>query len=90
MNFVAFLIVGIFAGWAAGKVTDGHVVSSFGDMIVGVIGAFLGGFVFNAIGVAGYGFWGSAAVATVGSVVVLFITGVFSSGSHGSHTPLSK
>ncbi|TFH49879.1 MAG: GlsB/YeaQ/YmgE family stress response membrane protein, partial [Lysobacterales bacterium] len=43
MNLVAFLIVGIVAGWIAGNLMKGGGFGLVGNMIVGVIGALLGG-----------------------------------------------
>jgi len=45
-------------------------------MVVGVIGAFLGGFLFQVLGVAAGGLLGSLVVAFVGAVVLLFIVGL--------------
>jgi uncharacterized membrane protein YeaQ/YmgE (transglycosylase-associated protein family) len=74
MNFVWFLIVGLVAGWLAGKLVKGGGFGLVGDLIVGVIGAFIGGFLFSTLGVAsGNGLIGSIIVATIGAVVLLFL-----------------
>ncbi len=49
-NFVIFLIVGALAGWISGLITKGKGFGLPGNMIVGIIGAFLGGFCFNLLG----------------------------------------
>jgi uncharacterized membrane protein YeaQ/YmgE (transglycosylase-associated protein family) len=47
-----------------------------GNLVVGVVGAFLGGFLFSTLGIASYGFVGTLVTATVGAVVLLFIVGL--------------
>lgn len=49
-SFVVFLIVGALAGWISGLITKGKGFGLLGNMIVGIIGAFLGGFCFNLLG----------------------------------------
>jgi uncharacterized membrane protein YeaQ/YmgE (transglycosylase-associated protein family) len=55
MSLLVFLIVGLIAGWLAGQVVKGGGFGLVGDLVVGVIGAFLGGFLFNSMGVSGGG-----------------------------------
>ena len=74
MGFLWFLVIGLVAGWLAGVLVKGGGFGLIGDLIVGVIGAFLGGFLFSTFGVSlGAGLIGSLVVATVGAVVLLFI-----------------
>jgi uncharacterized membrane protein YeaQ/YmgE (transglycosylase-associated protein family) len=47
-----------------------------GNLVVGVVGAFLGGFLFSALGITSYGFVGALVTATIGAVVLLFIVGL--------------
>jgi uncharacterized membrane protein YeaQ/YmgE (transglycosylase-associated protein family) len=71
---VWFLIIGLIAGWLAGKVMRGGGFGVVGDMIVGVIGAFIGGWLFSLLGIsAGGGLIGSIIVAFVGALVLLFL-----------------
>jgi len=73
MGLLWFLIVGIVAGWLAGVLMKGGGFGLVGDMAVGVVGAFLGRFIFSSIGLySGGGFIGSIIVATVGAVVLIF------------------
>ena len=73
-NFLWFLIVGLIAGWLAGVLVKGGGFGLIGDLVVGVIGAFLGGFLFTSLGVsAGGGLLGAIVVATIGAVVLLFL-----------------
>ena len=89
MNIILFLLVGLIAGWLAGVVVDGHGLGTLGNIIVGIIGAFVGGLLFDAIGMTAYGFWQSVGMSAVGAIVFLFIIGLFT-GSTGSTKPLGK
>ena len=74
MSLLVFLLVGIVAGWLAGKLVRGGGFGLIGDLVVGVIGAFVGGVLFNSLGVSsGGGLLGSIVVATVGAVVLLML-----------------
>ncbi len=73
MEFVWFLIIGLIAGWLAGQFVKGGGYGLVGDLIVGVVGAFIGGFLFQVLGLSAYGLIGNLIVATVGAVVLLII-----------------
>ncbi|NUN66512.1 GlsB/YeaQ/YmgE family stress response membrane protein [Pseudanabaena biceps] len=73
MDFIWFILIGLAAGWLAGQLVKGGGFGVVGDIIVGVIGALLGGFLFSTFGVStGGGLLGSLLVATIGAVVLLF------------------
>jgi uncharacterized membrane protein YeaQ/YmgE (transglycosylase-associated protein family) len=73
-GIIAWLVVGLIAGWLAGIVMKGGGYGVIGDIIVGLVGAFVGGFVFSLItGGGSAGFWGSIAVAFVGAVIAIAI-----------------
>lgn len=73
MYLVWFLLVGMVAGWLAGKITKGSGYGVLGDIVIGVIGAFVGGFLFRLVGIVAYGLLGSLIVATIGAVVMVYI-----------------
>ncbi len=73
MHLVWFLLVGLIAGWLAGKVTRGSGFGVLGDIVIGVIGAFIGGFLFRQVGIFASGTLGSVIVATVGAVVLVYV-----------------
>ena len=74
MELLWFLLIGLAAGWLAGQLMKGGGFGVVGDIIVGVIGALLGGYLFRVSGVyPGGGLLGSLVVATVGAVVLLFL-----------------
>lgn len=74
MDALWFLLIGGLAGWLAGLIMRGGGFGVFGNIIVGIIGALIGGFVFRLFGVAQpFGFWGSLLVALLGAVILLAI-----------------
>ena len=73
MEIVWFLLIGLVAGWLASLITkrEGKGIVSY--LIIGVIGALLGGFLFRLLHLAAYGLIGELVVATVGAVILLFL-----------------
>ena len=76
VSIIGAVIIGILAGWIAEQVM-GREHGLITNLIVGVVGAFLGAFIANAMGIGFAGFWGSLLVSTVGAIVLLFIVGMF-------------
>lgn len=75
-QLVGFLLIGGVAGWLAGMITKGGRFGLVGSIIVGVIGAVLGGWIFTVLGISVAGKWaGSLITATAGAVVLLFAIG---------------
>jgi uncharacterized membrane protein YeaQ/YmgE (transglycosylase-associated protein family) len=72
-NIIWFLVIGLCAGWLAGKIMKGGGFGVVGDIVVGVIGALLGGWVFGMLGIAAYGLLGSLITATIGALLLLFV-----------------
>jgi uncharacterized membrane protein YeaQ/YmgE (transglycosylase-associated protein family) len=74
MNLVLFILIGLIAGALAGRVVSGHGYGVLGDIVVGIIGAFLGGWIFTTfLGVGGGGVLMSLFVAFIGAVVLLWL-----------------
>jgi len=72
-SIVAWLLVGLIAGWFAGLMMKGSGYGMIGDIVVGLIGSFLGGLVLSFFVEGTAGFWGSILVAFVGACVLIFI-----------------
>jgi len=70
-GIIAWLVVGLIAGWAAGKVSRGHGFGLIGDLVVGLIGALVGGLVAGVFIQGSIGFIGSIIIAFLGAVVLL-------------------
>jgi len=73
VDLILFLGIGLIAGWAAGQVLKGSGFGLIGDLIVGVIGAFLGGWLFSLLDISLGGILGSLITAFVGAVVFLYL-----------------
>ncbi len=73
MHWVWFLVIGVAAGWLAGKLTRGQGFGLIGDLVVGIMGALIGGFIFRLLGIVSFGIIGSLVTATVGAVVLLWL-----------------
>jgi uncharacterized membrane protein YeaQ/YmgE (transglycosylase-associated protein family) len=71
---IAWIIIGILAGWLAGVIMPGKGFGLIGDLIVGLIGAFLGGLIMNILTPdQNFGFWGSFFVALIGACILVAI-----------------
>ena len=71
-GLIWFLLIGLIAGWLAGRVMRGGGYGVVGDMIVGVIGALIGGWLFGVLGIgAGGSLIGSIITAFVGAVILI-------------------
>jgi uncharacterized membrane protein YeaQ/YmgE (transglycosylase-associated protein family) len=77
-GFWGWIIIGLVAGWLAGKISRGRGFGCITDIILGVVGSFIGGWIFIKLGIFGGGFLYSLAAATVGAVVLVFIAHLFS------------
>ena len=64
MHIFWFLLIGLVAGWLAGQIMKGGGFGLIGDLVVGVIGALLGGFLFNLFGLHATGLLGNLVMAT--------------------------
>lgn len=75
MGILAWLIVGLIAGWAAGKVMKGGGYGVLMDIVLGLVGGLVGGWIFGMLGVwPGGGLIGSVLVAFVGAVILIALS----------------
>jgi len=78
------IIIGILAGWIAEKVMRrNHGILM--NLIVGVVGAFLGSFIAGMLDIEFGGILGSLLVATAGAIVLLFLLGLFTGRRRALH-----
>jgi uncharacterized membrane protein YeaQ/YmgE (transglycosylase-associated protein family) len=73
VNIILFLLIGLAAGWLAGQLVKRRGSGWVEDLIIGVIGALIGGFLFRLLGVDTGGLVGSLISATIGAVILLFL-----------------
>jgi uncharacterized membrane protein YeaQ/YmgE (transglycosylase-associated protein family) len=75
MGFIAWIVVGLIAGWLAGQLMKGGGYGTIVDIILGILGGVVGGWVFGLLGIsAGGGMIGSIIVAFVGAVILVGIS----------------
>lgn len=75
MSIIAWIILGVISGWIASKIVNKRGEGFLGDLVLGVIGALVGGFLFERFGyspVTGINLY-SLLVAVLGAIVVLWI-----------------
>jgi uncharacterized membrane protein YeaQ/YmgE (transglycosylase-associated protein family) len=81
MGIIAWIVLGLIAGFIASKIMTGSGSGLLMNLVLGVVGAFVGGFLFSVlggVGVTGFNLW-SLLVAVLGAVVVLWIAGMMRS-----------
>jgi len=76
MSLLIFLAIGAVAGWLAGVILKGGGFGLLVNIVVGILGAMVGGFTFGLLGISAGGILGSIITATVGAVLLLFIVGL--------------
>ncbi len=76
-----WIIVGLIAGWAAGKIMKGSGYGPLMDIVLGMVGAVVGGWIFNTLGIypAG-GIVASIVVAIVGAILLIWLSRVLKRG----------
>ena len=73
-GLIWWIVIGLIAGWLAGKVMRGGGFGVLMDILIGMVGAVLGGWVFGLVGVfPGGGLIGSILVAFVGACILLWL-----------------
>ena len=70
---IYWIVVGLIAGWLAGKVMKGGGYGVLVDIVLGILGAIVGGWVFGLLGIHAGGLIGSILVAFVGAVILVWI-----------------
>jgi uncharacterized membrane protein YeaQ/YmgE (transglycosylase-associated protein family) len=77
-SLFGWILIGLIAGWLSGKVTRGGGFGLLADLFLGLVGAVVGGWIFDRIGIHSFGFIGSLAAATVGAIVLVAVARLFS------------
>lgn len=83
MNIILWLVLGALAGWIGSLLVRGTGLGLLGDIVVGIVGAFIGGFIvslFGGTGVTGFNIW-SLIVAVIGAIVLLLIVRMVRGGT---------
>ena len=74
---LVLLLVGLVAGYLAGLIWKGGGFGLLWNIVIGVVGSFLGGVIFNVLGISFHGHIGSVIAALVGALVLLRIVSLF-------------
>jgi uncharacterized membrane protein YeaQ/YmgE (transglycosylase-associated protein family) len=77
-SLLAWIVIGLLAGWIAGMLSRGSGFGCLGNIALGLIGSVLGGWVFSKLGILGGGLVYSLAAATVGAVLLSSVARLFS------------
>ena len=83
-SVIAWVIIGLIAGWLAGTVSRGRGFGCIADIILGMVGAVIGGWIFERLNIRGGGLLYSIAAATVGAVILVAVARIFSGGGDRS------
>ena len=73
MSLLGWLIIGIIAGWLAGRIVKGGGFGLIGNMVVGILGACIGGYILPHLGIFPVSTFGDFVAATLGAVILLFV-----------------
>jgi uncharacterized membrane protein YeaQ/YmgE (transglycosylase-associated protein family) len=73
-NLIWWAVVGLIAGWAAGKIMKGGGYGTVMDIVLGIIGAVVGGRLLGLFGIYAGGFIGTIIVAIIGAVFLIWIS----------------
>ncbi len=75
-SLIILLVIGAIAGWLAGQIVKGYGFGLVGNIVVGVVGAFIGNWLFPRFGLWGADIVGMIISATLGAIILLVIIGL--------------
>lgn len=81
MSFIWFILIGLVAGFVAGKLMRGGGFGLIVNLVVGIIGGVLGGWIFGLLGIHTTSIIGSLICSVVGAIVLLWLVGLISRSS---------
>jgi len=82
VGWIGYIVIGAIAGFIAGKIIKGSGQGLLMNIVVGIVGALLGGFILSFfLDTAGGGWWFTLFTAILGSVILLWILGKVQGGS---------
>ncbi len=76
-HLIYTLVIGAASGWLAGLIRQGYGFGLFGNIVIGIVGAFIGSWLFRQIGVSiGSGLMSHIITSVIGALVLLFVIGL--------------
>ena len=79
-SILGWIVIGLIAGWLAGKISRGEGYGCITDIVLGLVGSLLGGWIFVRLHILGGGFIYSLAAATLGAVILVSIVHLIAGG----------
>jgi uncharacterized membrane protein YeaQ/YmgE (transglycosylase-associated protein family) len=76
MSFLGWLIIGVLAGWLAGRIVEGYGFGFVGNIVIGILGACIGGLILPQLGIVPESTGGNFIAATLGAVILLVVLGL--------------
>lgn len=77
VGWIGYIIIGALAGWIAGKIVRGGGAGILMNIVIGIVGALIGGFLLSFfVNTASGGWWFTLFTAILGSVILLWIVGM--------------
>lgn len=77
VGWIGYIVIGALAGWLAGKIVKGGGAGILANIVIGVLGALIGGFLLSFfLDTAGGGWWFTLFTAVLGAVVLLWVVGM--------------
>jgi uncharacterized membrane protein YeaQ/YmgE (transglycosylase-associated protein family) len=73
LHLVLVIIIGTFSGWLAGQIWKGKGFGLFKDLVIGILGSWVGGFVFGILGFGSMSVIGDIIASVVGALLLLWI-----------------
>jgi uncharacterized membrane protein YeaQ/YmgE (transglycosylase-associated protein family) len=73
-GLIWWIIVGLIAGWAAGKIMKGSGYGTLMDIVLGIVGGVVGGLLLGILGIHADGLVGSIIVAIIGAVFLIWLS----------------
>ena len=77
MYFLWYLLIGLVAGYVASLIVKGSGSGLIVNLVIGILGSFIGGWLFGLMGIVAIGTWGSILTSIAGAVVLLLIVSLF-------------
>ena len=73
-NVIWWIVVGLIAGWAAGKIMKGGGYGPAMDIVLGIVGAVVGGWLMGMLGIYAGGLLGTIVIAIIGAVFLIWLS----------------
>jgi uncharacterized membrane protein YeaQ/YmgE (transglycosylase-associated protein family) len=73
-NLIYWIVVGLIAGWAAGKIMKGGGYGTLMDIVLGIVGAIVGGWLMGLLGISFGGLVGTIVVAIIGAIFLIWLS----------------